>query len=561
MNYTVSVNQNRLANALFNLAIHNAVACKEFDPESATKWCLLAAQLADKLGSSGLASKELEDILIGIAQKLQTPPHKPTRSKTSWLHVFTAAYEIGGHTALATRWILADDSNDQHSLLLTSQSFDEVPENLVEAVRQKNGEIWALGRKESLLDRAYRLREIAWNQADIVVLHIHMWDIIPSIALGVPNGPPVVLLNHADHTFWVGSRIADKVVSIRDSGQRFTQNWRGVCRNAYLPLPLKQPSLSKETTRESTRKSLEIPFDAVIFLTIGTSFKYIPINNLSFLELTEKLLEELPNAYLVAIGPNDTDVDWAKLSRAASGRVRALGPKPDLDDYFSAADVYLEGFPFGSLTALLEAGLAGLPYVRAPKDCPPPFTSDGEAFQNVPQPESLEAYLEEAKKLAISDCYRNYRKREAKTSIGDVHLGEGWLHRLAEFKRNIPESHSIYPAAVNISTPPHWENYWIPYLNLRFKGDPLLFFYVRARQLDLIPQLPYRLILQAVRTETPYRPASSPNPFSLKVFAHIINPVGHKLSFSDESKGSSWWPLVIIKYWYRRYFGWRFNRI
>src|SRR5207253_10705538 len=51
----------------------------------------------------------------------------------------------------------------------------------------------------------------------------------------------------------------------------------------------------------------------------------------------------------------------------------------DLDSsiFCEAADVYLEGFPAGSLTALLEAGEAGLACVRAPAQVIPPFSSDG----------------------------------------------------------------------------------------------------------------------------------------------------------------------------------------
>ena len=45
---------------------------------------------------------------------------------------------------------------------------------------------------------------------------------------GVAGGPPVILLNHASHTFWVGASIADLVLNLRQAAQDLAKRHRGV---------------------------------------------------------------------------------------------------------------------------------------------------------------------------------------------------------------------------------------------------------------------------------------------------------------------------------------------
>jgi hypothetical protein len=79
--------------------------------------------------------------------------------------------------------------------------------DLADAVGSRRGKVTAIGSNGSLLDRAKALRELAWREADRVVLPVHMWDPIPAIAFGIEGGPPVFVLKHADHAFWVCPRL------------------------------------------------------------------------------------------------------------------------------------------------------------------------------------------------------------------------------------------------------------------------------------------------------------------------------------------------------------------
>lgn len=53
------------------------------------------------------------------------------------------------------------------------------------------------------MERAARLKKLAYEWADIVVLHMHMMDPIPVIGFGIDGGPPIIYMNHGDHCFWL----------------------------------------------------------------------------------------------------------------------------------------------------------------------------------------------------------------------------------------------------------------------------------------------------------------------------------------------------------------------
>jgi hypothetical protein len=210
---------------------------KHGQDEESARWLLVGAELATVFGCGALASPALEaravDIGLGLDWPAKDEAARPARG-LRWLHVMSLAYPIGGHTALVRRWIENDESGDAHSLLITWMSGLEIPA-LAGAVRSRGGTVRCLGAIESLLDRARALRAAAWRGADRVVLHIHNWDVIPSIAFAVDGGPPVLLVNHADHAFWVGGGIADVVINIRESGEDVNVRHRGLSRNAILP--------------------------------------------------------------------------------------------------------------------------------------------------------------------------------------------------------------------------------------------------------------------------------------------------------------------------------------
>lgn len=469
------------------------------NPEKAAEWCLLAGHTAEIFGHNQLASPQLEALLLSISSLITNhplPAKAHTNNRKRWLHVFSQTYAVGGHTALATRWIELDPNKDEHSLILTFQEIQQVSFNLSNAVKASGGTITALEKTDLLLDRAAQLRSIAYNSADYVVLHTHPWDILPCIAFGINAGPPVLLVNHADHVFWIGVSVADTVLNLRPSGEMFSKKYRGVRQSFTLPIPLPSPPpivVNNKIETESIRQELSIPPDAVILLTIGTKQKYRTSPELNFLETARQIIERFPMAYLIAIGPEMKDPDWQTLHRSTGGHVIPIGLQKDLVPYHRIADIYLEGFPFGSLTALLEAGAASLPCVRAPEPCPLPFKSDGTALEGLLTPVDVEAYVEMVVDLARNKDLRTLLGKKLSEEIRKIHCGLDWTSHLQNLRHELPQQHTAKSISEVPNLPKPIEHYWSNFILHEVMDNAVSHCFRSAYRRQMKPRLDLKL--------------------------------------------------------------------
>jgi len=480
----------------FNWCLENARRSLERrNPNHALGWCSTAAWLASRRSSFGLlASPDIEHIIARAASVLPRPffQRKEGCQGKRWLHVFTEAYEVYGHTKLCRIWIENDAAKNCHSVLLTSQDYP-IPENLRVLVESKGGSLVKLDPSLPLLDRAAALREYAYEHADAVVLHIHMDDLIPMAAFSVPGGPPVVYMNHADHAFWIGRSVADVVFDIRDSGRKWTLNHRCVPRSQIVPIPLDRTTNGDEAfqkqAKAEARRKLSLPQSAVILLTIGGAKKYLPMKDLDFTLVAERILQRNPQALLIAVGPKCTG-NWKRLSLLTQGRLQPVGVQADLTNYHLAADIYLEGFPAGSLTAMLEAGLAKLPCVSAPKQVAPPCSSDGIALGEVRRPVDLDDYVAQVEALIADPETRRQQGIALSHRIFEHHCGDGWLQYLEHACAKIPQVHEVYADRQPKPLPIETRDFLLRFYN-RFENDepyvPLL--------IDLLSMVKQKVVL------------------------------------------------------------------
>jgi hypothetical protein len=480
--------------SLFDWCLDRAdLSLQAGNDSAAAKWLHVAARSADTLGCGQLISPRLEETALALAMRLgELPGRFPLGAKPlRWLHVMSIGYAVGGHTTMLRRWIVSDDSDDEHHLALTFMDKLALPE-LSEAVEQSGGKVTLLGGDPSLLERARKLRDLAWRNADRVVLHSHMWDVVPTIAFGVAGGPPVLLVNHADHTFWVGAAITDLVVNLRRAGEELTIRNRGLDRSFLFRIPLAEPSdpLRSGHDRAAIRERLNIHPSAVVFLTIGSAYKYLAVGDLDFVSMAKTLLTRLPEAYLVAVGPSAQDADWKAALRTFAPRLIPVGEQRPATSYHAAADIYLEGFPFDSHTALLEAAVSGLPVVRIPATAVPPFSGHHFPLSAVPQPANVEGYL----RYAISLSHSSEMRRAAAAALHDavvgLQCGTAWRARLGELKSAVPARHAIRDLHA-VDTDRELDRFWTMFQMRRYPIDPLRFVLGLAadEQLDSGPGL------------------------------------------------------------------------
>jgi hypothetical protein len=468
----------QLNRILFNACVRQARACGDAGNfEEVLQWCSVAAWSASGQGWFGeVSSRDIEQELIRAAQQLPVPKvTPPSRKRPRWLHVFTEAYATLGHTNLCRRWIQFD-SDVTHDVILLAQ-IGEGPANLEAAAKQSGGRCVVLDPTTSLLQRAAELRNYAWENADVVLLHTHPDEVLGVVAFGIPGGPVVVVVNHADHVFWLGCAVADQVLEIRRSGHLWTKQLRGVARSTILPIPLAQneprspAAVSGPGERETLRRSLGIPDSAVMLLTVGSAAKFEPGAGMDFIATAKEILRECDNAYLVAVGPEDEGC-WREAKQATNGRMMPLGYQQDSTLFCRSADLYLEGFPLGSLTALLEAGQVGLMCVRAPS--PLPFCSDSGSLDSVPQAADLKDYVVRAVALIKNAAARIVGGKQLRQAIEMQHCGAGWLARLREIRSLLPTTHQVHLDFQPASAPAALQHWFLKYMFRRSSApDPV----------------------------------------------------------------------------------------
>jgi hypothetical protein len=330
----------------------------------------------------------------------------------------------------------------------------------------------------SLLERARWLRTLAASSADYVVLHIDPDDVIAPSAFAVEGGPPVFLVNHAAHIYWNGASICDVIVNCRGSKleEQWTRVHRGATRCTTVPIPLPLPGNADSTgaaaiaRKERSRQLVSIPKDAMVILTSGDSYKFTPLGRLDFIQVCEDILRRLPEVYIVAIGPVE-NARWAEARERTGSRLRTFGrqPQSQVPIFLHMADVYIEGFPLGSTTALLEAGLRGIPVVLAPAQCPPPYGTDGVALDDrLERPGDLEEY----KSRIVALCRSSQERAALGASLGDSirkhHTGLGWREYVESAIRMAPTSHVLGPITTPVPTPAEVHLYWSSFRRATF---------------------------------------------------------------------------------------------
>jgi hypothetical protein len=411
---------------------NNALQTRQY--KGAVVYAQIGAHYAWSNHPGILASYKLEQVIrtAGVkatqGSRLPQGPHSHTGHPARVLHVLSEAHPTGGHTRLVWRWI-QHDGERSHSVIVTNQGELAAPHALEDATHASGGKVYLLDQwTRDIFSRARLLRDLA-SSTDQVVLHIHPYDVLPIIAFADREGlPPVTLLNHADHVFWVGASISDVVAHYRHSGCRLSQNRRGIARErcAFIPIPVIS---SKRTFSQPQAKELiGLSSTTPVLLSIGWPYKYTPVNGLSFAEILTSVIEDNKEAILLVIGPNNEGV-WAEATRRTRGRIRTLGWQAELTIFYQAADIFVDSFPLCSETALLEAATYG---VVPASYCP--YSPQAEILcTDVPSIEpnlfcarTLDEYKTLLSHLIEDAPFRSALGERIRQAVLEVHCGNAW---------------------------------------------------------------------------------------------------------------------------------------
>jgi hypothetical protein len=406
--------------------------------EDAAVWTQIAGHYAWMNHTGLFASPALEGVLGELGARLPGPTSRrpSARAEQEVLHVVTQCYQTGGSTQAIACWI-EQDHDRHHRVCVTRQRGAPPPDKLVGRLQDPSDLIRLDTRRGGLMSRAARLRALA-READLVLLHLHPYDVVPVIAFAGGDGlPPVIYVDHCDHVFWLGTSIATVVMHMRESGRDLAGARRGIdpARSLVVPRPLRVAG--RVVDRCEAKRRLGIDPHQVLIVTAADGSKYRPVGSPGFLDIVVPVLEEHQNALLYAAGPSP-DSDWSVAGDKTGGRLRALGSLPDVRLLQEAADVYIDSYPFSSLTSLLEAGSLNVPavtYRGHPAECGVlGADTRGVDEHMVRAADPAELRWELGRLIADADLRSQLGERTAR-AIRATHTGQGWLSAVEDLYR------------------------------------------------------------------------------------------------------------------------------
>ena len=388
-------------------------------------------------------SEDLENILISVGSfkvdnKDRINRKFPTDNRLKVMHVASEIYDTGGHTRAILNWI--GNSKTQYNNLLVLTRNTVIRPFISSFLKRYH--ITTIGldnEKNNILDIASNLRAIAKAWPDYIILHTHPDDVIPLLAFSDFEGPPILLFNHADHVFWLGSKISDSILNIRKEGLDLSVERRNTINNFMLPLPL----LKKERN-EHKLIDKSIMRSKKIILTIASDYKYTPLENYNFSYFFEKFLEKKIDVGLIAIGASRTG-NLSRLHKKFPNRILLIPATSNIQQFLSVADIYVDSFPMSSLTSYLEAGIQGIPVLGVKNHIVPFLSAMDPAFESASFPiflNSLKDLENELEYLIDDPKEEEERGNKIREAIIKTHCGEEWFN-LAKRDLKLVVNHKI----------------------------------------------------------------------------------------------------------------------
>ena len=354
---------------LQELQLNRKRLCRLFDKVGAVRnerqkvtMAMHIAEFACSTGHGIWSSPVLERVFIDAAQKIVAPVGSSYNPSTC-LFVSTMLLQYGGLERVMERWVETDPAW-KYSLVLTKQERTEVPRRIAKAIDASGGEVLDLAASDEYA-KAAALRTMASNY-ECIVLMAYEEDPVPLLAFGTTDfARPVGLYNQCDHHFWMNVGVADLVGDLRIWGQNISLRNRGVRDSMIVPVPSEVRSITK-LPKAIARKRLGLLAGKKIVLSVARHMKFHSIAGMSFLDLAIPLLEADSDIIILLIGPTvDTVPEFKPVCRRFGERFRLEGyvPHDKLYDYYFAADLVLDSYPTGGITASEDAIACGCPLV------------------------------------------------------------------------------------------------------------------------------------------------------------------------------------------------------
>jgi glycosyltransferase involved in cell wall biosynthesis len=391
-------------------------------------------------------SHQLEILLAKIQQKILPPfssHHKSYFKTNKVLHICSEVHISGGHSKLLYNWI-KNDVSKKHSILTTRQSVDElksVSENYIDDILDIE---YLSVKSDTIIESVKLLNQLQLNSFDVIILHIHPDETITNIVFSQKEiTTPLWFINHADHVFWLGTSVADKILQIRDSNINIDLERRGISieRQFYLPIPIDDKSELNDVDIKDGEK--------INILTTGTSYKFNPNEKYNFLREAYKIVQENPNVVFNIVGLSQ-DSKYAQEYQHTRIILHGGVSISQLEDIEKSTHIYVEGFPMASFTALLQTALRRVPFVLHYQPLPL-FKLFNESNDNaIIYPKNLDEWHSNLTRLIKDRKSRIETIQKQHEYISNNFSIKVWKSRVAELYNQNTQPHSFWESSPDI---------------------------------------------------------------------------------------------------------------
>lgn len=267
------------------------------------------------------------------------------------LLMVTQLFKYGGHSKLLINYIVKlHELNKRISLAVSRQDDAPIPDEIL--ALKANGtisELLVIGANEPL-EKIVQLREII-SLHHLVFLFISQDDAVSCAALSFKHKPFTYYINHADHTFWLGTSVIDELIDFRSLGQEITRRKRGFDGlTKILPLTLND---KRAHNKKETRKKLNLHSDDIAVVIMSSAFKLIPDGEYNIFNIVKYVIGFNSKVKFLVIGMSQEQ--YEELSEnSVPENVICFGVLEDFSEIISAGDFVLDTFPLNSYMALLE---------------------------------------------------------------------------------------------------------------------------------------------------------------------------------------------------------------
>lgn len=418
--------------AIFDQYVSRAEAYfAEGDYATAAAYCSISAHIPVQNHCGIFWSPRVEKVLTGIARATETPgaAHPRPKQIKRILNVMTQAAPVGGLTRLLCQWVMAD-STRQHAMVLT-QHRGPTPQFVYDTFEASGGWVRHLNRSPGgQIEWAQRLRRMS-QDFDLVIVHTHCEDVVPLLAFGaIESGkyPHVVVMNHADHLFWLGPSIAHLTIDLRDAALELAVTRRGVAPERNILVPTVSETIKRKRSRAEAKAALGIAPDTVLMVSVARQLKYFTREGDNYAAIHAPILEKYPNVSLIVVG-GDEQPDWAPYFAQFGDRLQSLAPTPDPRPYYEAADIYVDSYPFVSSTSMMEASGYGAPAVSIfthPDEVRITAINHFALVEATWQARSFTEYRGMLEKLITDSKLREDMGQNASRAVAAAHNPPGW---------------------------------------------------------------------------------------------------------------------------------------